>query len=88
MSRATFFTVLISAAFPAAFLFAQWDDYRGEWQESSELIAVQQQEQAKASREFAGQAVCGPGANAQWLSDKELQCVPKRGKPYAVSGVK
>ena len=78
-------TALTVAAVIAAFLFVQHDDNRGEWRESDNLIAVQQEEQAKASREFAGQRACGPGAQAQWLSDKELQCVPKRGKAYSVA---
>jgi hypothetical protein len=77
-------TALYLAAIFAAFFWAQWDDNRGEWRESDNLIAVQQEEQAKASREFAGRAVCGPGAAAQWISDQELQCVPKRGKGYAI----
>lgn len=80
------YTALGVIAVLAAFLFVQHDDYRGEWRESAELKVVQQEEAAKASREFAGQAVCGPGAQAQWLSDKELQCVPKRGRAYQVSG--
>jgi hypothetical protein len=77
-------TALTVAAVIAAFLFVQHDDNRGEWRESDNLIAVQQEEQAKASREFAVRAVCGPGAVAQWISDQELQCVPKRGKVYAI----
>lgn len=79
-------TALTVAAVIAAFLFAQHDDHRGEWRESAELQAVQQEETAKASREFAGQAVCGPAALAQWDGDKDLQCVPKRGAPYQVTG--
>ena len=67
----------------AAFIFAQHDDHRAEWSESAELEAAQQDAAALASREFAGKQVCGPGAEAQWLSDKELQCVPKRGATYA-----
>ena len=80
-------TALIFLAVIALFLFVQDDDHRAEWGDSDELQAVQQEEQAKASREFAGQYACGPGAQAQWLSDKELQCVPKRGKFYSVAGV-
>lgn len=80
------YTALGVIALIGAFFFVQHDDHRGEWRESSELQIVQQEEAAKASREFAGQAVCGPGAQAQWLSDKELQCVPKYGRTYQVSG--
>lgn len=76
---------LTVAAVIAAFLFAQHDDRRHEWPESDELQAVQQEESAKASREFAGQAVCGPAALAQWDGDV-LMCTPKRGKTYAATG--
>ena len=62
-------------------------DMRHEHIQAQQLIAQQQEEAARASREFAGREVCGPGAQAQWLSDKELQCVPKRGKAYTVAGV-
>ena len=78
-------TAFTIAAIFAAFFFAQWADHGADWRESAELLAVQQEEQAKASREFAGQAVCGPGAQAQWTGDQELMCVPKRGKPYAIA---
>lgn len=80
-------TALIVLAVIAMFLFVQEDDNGAEFYQADELTAVQQEEQAKASREFAGQYACGPGAQAQWLSDKELQCVPKRGKVYSVAGV-
>lgn len=78
---------IFPAAFFAAFLWAQADDHGHEFDQAAALEAAQQEEAAKASREFAGQAVCGPGALAEWLSDKELQCVPKRGKAYTVAGV-
>lgn len=80
-------TAIVLSAVLGAFCFVSDADYRDEFGRSDELIAAQQEEEARASREFAGQAVCGPGAQAQWLSDKELQCVPKRGKAYTVAGV-
>ena len=80
-------TAIVLSAVLGAFCFVSDADYRDEFGRSDELIAAQQEEAASASREFAGQAVCGPGAQAQWLSDKELQCVPKRGKAYTVAGV-
>ncbi len=86
-NRPNYGTALIVLAVIALFLFVQDDDHRAEWVDSDELQAVQLEERAKASREFAGQYACGPGAQAQWLSDKELQCVPKRGKAYSVAGV-
>ena len=79
---------LVILAVIVAFCYLSDQDYRAEYGKSDELVAVQQEEQAKASREFAGQRACGPGAQAQWLSDKELQCVPKRGKAYSVAGVR
>ena len=80
-------TAIVLSAVLGAFCFVSDADYRDEFGRSDELLAAQQEEEARASREFAGQAVCGPGAQAQWLSDKELQCVPKRGKAYTVAGV-
>ena len=80
-------TAIVLSAVLGAFCFVSDADYRDEFGKSDELLAAQQEEAARASREFAGQAVCGPGAQAQWLSDKELQCVPKRGKAYTVAGV-
>ena len=77
-------TFLYLAAIFAAFFWAQWDDNRHEWPESDNLVAIQQEESARASREFAGQEVCGPGALAQWDGDV-LSCFPKRGKSYQVA---
>ena len=79
-------TAFILAAIFAVFFWAQWDDNRHEWPESDNLQAIQQEESAKASREFAGQAVCGPGALAQWVDDKTLTCTPRRGQTYTVAG--
>lgn len=78
-------TFLYLAAIFAAFFWAQWDDNRHEWPESDNLVAIQQEESARASREFAGQEVCGPGALAQWDGDV-LSCFPKRGKNYQLAG--
>ena len=80
-------TAIVLSAVLGAFCFVSDADYRDEFGQSDARLAAQQEEAARASREFAGQAVCGPGAQAQWLSDKELQCVPKRGKAYTVAGV-
>ena len=79
-------TFLYLAAIFAAFFWAQWDDNRHEWPESDNLVAIQQEESARASREFAGQEVCGPGALAQWVDDKTLTCTPRRGQTYTVAG--
>lgn len=82
---------LYLAAFFAVFFFVQHldnTDHSSEWARASELEAVQQEEAARASREFAGQQVCGPGARADWMDDKTLVCVPKRGKSWEVAEVK
>ena len=81
-------TGLAFLALLAAFIFAQYDDHRGEWSESQELMAAQQDAAALASREFAGRQVCGPGAEAIWIDDKTLTCQPKRGQAYSVAGVR
>lgn len=78
-------TALYLCALIGAFLFAQHDDNRHEWPESDNLQAIQQEESARAEREFAGQEVCGPGALAQW-DDKTLTCTPRRGQTYTVAG--
>ena len=86
-------TALIVVAVIGIWLYLQDAEYhdthhRAEWSEAQELEAAQQDAAALASREFAGQQVCGPAAEAQWISDKVLQCVPKRGQPYRVAGAK
>jgi hypothetical protein len=86
MTHPNYSTAFIVAAVLAAFLFVQHDDHRGEWPESDELQAIQQEEEARASREFAGRAVCGPGAVHEWQDDKTLTCTPKRGRVYQVAG--
>lgn len=79
-----FYLALIFGAF---FLAQHLDntDHSSEWARASETEAAQQEEAAKHAREFAGQAVCGPGALAQWDGDV-LMCFPKRGKAYQVAG--
>ena len=62
-------------------------DMRHEHIQAQQLIAQQQEDAARASREFAGQAVCGPGALAEWQDDKPLVCIPKRGRAYQVAEV-
>ena len=81
-------TAFIFAAVLAAFFFAQHldaDDHQAEWSESQELEAAQQDAAALASREFAGQQMCGPAALATWQDSKTLVCTPKRGQPYRVA---
>lgn len=82
------FTGLVLSTVIGAFCFLSDQDYRDEFAESDNLVAIQQEEAARASREFAGQEVCGPGALAQWVDDKTLTCTPRRGKAYTVTEVK
>ena len=79
----------IALIFGAFFIAQHLDntDHSSEWARASELEAVQQEEAARASREFAGQQVCGPGAMAQWDGDV-LSCLPKRGEVVTVAEVK
>lgn len=79
--------IAIVVALAAVVLTGCSADMRHEHTQASALAAAQQEEAAKASRDFAGQAVCGPGAQAQWDGDV-LSCFPKRGKSYSVAGVK
>lgn len=52
---------------------------------ADEHEADRQDTEALSSREFAGQAVCGPHATAEWLDDKTLQCLRHLGDaPSAV----
>jgi hypothetical protein len=78
------FTGLVLSTVIGAFCFLSDQDYRDEFAESDNLQAIQQEESAKASREFAGQAVCGPAALAQWEGD-ELTCHPRRGRAFVVA---
>jgi hypothetical protein len=80
-------TAIVLSTVIGAFCFLSDADYSDEFGRADELAAVQQEEAARASREFAGQQVCGPGARAQWDGDV-LQCFPKRGKVYTVAEVK
>ena len=78
-------TAVMAIAVIAAFAWASDQDYRAEYGQSDELTAVQQEEQAKASRDWAARQVCGEAKDAQWLDDKTVQCVPRRGKTYRVA---
>ena len=79
-------TAIVLSAVIGAFCFVSDADYRDEFGHAEELVKVQQEEAARASREFAGREVCGPGAVHEWQDDKTLVCTPKRGKAYTVAG--
>jgi len=74
--------------FLAALALTGCADHSAEHAQAKELEAAQQDAAALASREFAGQQVCGPAAEAIWIDDKTLTCQPKRGQAYSVAGVK
>ena len=83
-------TALIVVAVIGTWLYLQDAEYhdadhRAEFGQAAELEAAQQDAAALASREFAGQQVCGPAALATWQDDKTLVCTPKRGQPYRVA---
>jgi hypothetical protein len=59
-------------------------DMRHEQAQAKELQAIQQEQEAQASRDFVARQVCGE-ARAQWISDKTLYCEPRRGKAYKAS---
>ena len=80
-------TAIVLSAVLGAFCFVSDADYRDEFGHADELVQVQQEEAARASREFAGREVCGPGARAEWQDDKTLVCIPKRGRAYQVAEV-
>lgn len=80
-------TAIVLSAVIGAFSFMQAEEHGHEFKQATELEAIQKEEAAKASREFAGQQVCGPGARAQWDGDV-LSCIPKRGKPYTLAEAK
>lgn len=80
-------TAIVLSAVIGAFCFVSDADYRDEFGPADELVKVQREEDARASREFAGREVCGPGALAEWQDDKTLVCTPKRGRAYQVAEV-
>lgn len=63
-------------------------DMRHEQALAKELQAIQQEQEAQASREYVGKRHCGPAAVHEWIGDKDIRCTPKRGKPFVLAGVK
>lgn len=63
-------------------------DMRHEQAQAKELQAIQQEQEAQASRDYVGKEVCGAAAVHQWLNDKDIRCTPKRGRAFSVAGVK
>lgn len=60
-------------------------DMRHEQAQAKELLAIQQEQEAQASRDYVGKRHCGPAAVHEWVGDKDIRCHPKRGKPYQVA---
>lgn len=72
--------VLIALTLSASHLLDGPEDHSGDWSASDAITEQQAEAAARASRDFAAQAVCGPNAGYAWLSDKELQCFTKHGR--------
>lgn len=62
-------------------------DMRHEQAQAKELQAIQQEQEAQASREYVGKRHCGPAAVHEWIGDKDIRCTPKRGKSWTVTEV-
>ena len=50
-----------------------------------EAEANRQDDEALASREWAGQKACGPHATPDWLDDKTLRCLRNLDQPVSVA---
>ncbi len=70
---------VISAYALAAALDMQ-PDQRIDWAETNAIEAQWRTEAASARRDLAAQAVCGPNAAWEFVSDTQLQCFTKRGQ--------
>ncbi len=55
-------------------------DRRIDWAEANAIEAQWRTEAASARRDLAAQAVCGPNAAWEFVSDTQLQCFTKRGQ--------
>lgn len=71
----------------AVFFWAQADDaQRMGNAPSAASQAAQEEAETIASREWAGQQVCGPRATPEWLDDKTLRCLKHVDQPTRVAG--
>lgn len=80
-------TALLLLAIFAIFGLAQFDDARqlGNPPTAAEQ-AAQEEAEAIASREWAGQQACGPRATPEWLDAKTLRCLRHVDQPTRVAG--
>lgn len=86
-SRPNLNTLAALLAVFATFFWAQADDARQLGiPPSAAAQAAQEEAEAIASREWAGQQVCGPHATPEWLDAKTLQCLRHVDQPTRVAG--
>lgn len=72
----------------AVFFWAQADDAQriGAHPLPAAAHAAQEEAEAIASREWAGQQVCGPRATPEWLDKSTLICLKHVDQPTRVAG--
>lgn len=71
-------TLILLAVIFAAFFYAAHNE--------AEAEVARQDTEALASREWAGQQVCGPHATPEWLDDKTLHCLRNLDDGVSVAG--
>lgn len=71
-------TLILLAVIFAAFFYAAHNEVEAE--------VARQDTEALASREWAGQQVCGPHATPEWLDDKTLRCLRNLDDGVSVAG--
>ena len=71
---------IFPAAFFAAFLWAQADDHGHEFDQAAALEAAQQEEAAKASRDWVASQVCQGNGHGEWIDDKTIRCTTSSGR--------
>lgn len=64
----------------ATFLFVQADDHGHEFDQAAELEAAQQEEAAKASRDWVASQVCQGNGHGEWIDDKTIRCTTSSGR--------
>ncbi len=84
--RPNFTTAAGMFAVFSIFFWAQADDAQRVGNMPTPTAQAQQEEaDAMASREWAGQQVCGPNATPEWLDDKQLACLRHADQPTQVA---
>lgn len=86
-SRPNLTTAAALLAVFAAFFWAQHDDAsRIGNPPTAAAQAAQEEAEAIASREWAGQQVCGPRATPEWLDSTTLRCLRHADQPTLIAG--